>query len=214
MSKLILFLALLSLSFPSVLAQKVGWKKLGAAEKIWVLFHPFSANEAKQISQEAISVADSVAKAEGWVILKSGGEKDAFRHAYWMALLADRIGPKRAKWLGVTHEKKNRNDFEQGQKEEEALPDLKSQEMDLFNNDAGIYLVRNCENCPKSDIIKMVVSALENGELKIIKMDIKGNSLDLNGKLIPEKEWSGKWENRRVLSPSDFHLKAKTKVDP
>jgi hypothetical protein len=127
--------------------------------------------------------------------------------------MADRIGPKRAFKLGVAHEKKNRKDFLKGEEEEGALPDLRSKEMDLYNNQAGIVIAKQCEKCSKSTLIKKVVSVLEKGELKIIKMDEKGNSLDSSGNVIPQKAWEGKWENDRLMVPSDYHLDAKSKID-
>ena len=37
----------------------------------------------------------------------SGGQVDAFRHAYWMARLNEEIGKNAAKSLGKAHEKEN-----------------------------------------------------------------------------------------------------------
>lgn len=191
--------------FPfSLSAQKLTFFKLGSAEKWWVVNHIFVAKKAKEISQRSVLLSDSVAKAENFPNRQSGGEKDAFRHALWMALLAEEIGVKKALKLGIAHEKENRKDFEKGRKEDGALPDSVAVEMDLFNNTVGAKI---SEECTADSILICVKQKLYTGELRIVKMNLNGESLNGYDEPIPRELWEGKWENARLLVPSNELLK-------
>ncbi len=186
-------------------AQKMSFFKLGSAERWWVVSHIFVAKKSKEITQRSIQLSDSVAKAENFPNRQSGGEKDAFRHALWMALLAEEIGVKKALKLGVAHEKKNRKDFEKGRKEEGALPDSVAIEMDLYNNAVGAKI---SEECTADSILICVKQKLYAGELRIVKMNLKGESLNEYDEPIPRKLWEGNWKNERLLVPSNELLKS------
>ncbi|MAC94969.1 MAG: hypothetical protein CMC96_05675 [Flavobacteriales bacterium] len=203
MNKLILIFLLL-ISF-GLQAQKMSFFKLGSAERWWVVSHIFVAKKSKEITQRSIQLSDSVAKAENFPNRQSGGEKDAFRHALWMALLAEEIGVKKALKLGVAHEKKNRKDFEKGRKEEGALPDSVAIEMDLYNNAVGAKI---SEECTADSILICVKQKLYAGELRIVKMNLKGESLNEYDEPIPRKLWEGNWKNERLLVPSNELLKS------
>lgn len=200
MSRLLLFI-LLTMFFDNLHAQKL--KDLGCAEKVWVLTHPFSANKARKTSIETKQLVDSVAQTKDWLTMGTGGHKDAFRHGMWMALLSSRIGHKRAIWLGKAHEKKNKRDFRKERLEDGALPDQVAIEMDLINNKVGAEIGRNCKKCSRENIINQVLDALDAGQLSIIKMNKKGQFLNEENQIIPEENWQGKWENDRVLAPSN-----------
>jgi len=195
---------LLLISF-GLQAQKMSFFKLGSAERWWVVSHIFVAKKSKEITQRSIQLSDSVAKAENFPNRQSGGEKDAFRHALWMALLAEEIGVKKALKLGVAHEKKNRKDFEKGRKEEGALPDSVAIEMDLYNNAVGAKI---SEECTADSILICVKQKLYAGELRIVKMNLKGESLNEYDEPIPRKLWEGNWKNERLLVPSNELLKS------
>lgn len=209
MSKFLLFLFLLfSLG---VDAQNMTFFQLGFAEKWWVITHPSAAVKAKRLIKEVLDLTDSTAKVDSFPNLQSGGEKDAFRHALWMALLSKEIGAKKALKLGVAHEKTNRKDFKKGRKEEGAIPDLATEKMDLFNNKIGAQLADSCsEGGGKYALLECVKYKLYQGALKIIKMDSNGVSLDVENKRIPREEWEGSWENDRTLVPSDNLLKGQS----
>lgn len=186
-------------------AQKMSFFKLGSAERWWVVSHIFVAKKSKEITQRSIQLSDSVAKAENFPNRQSGGEKDAFRHALWMALLAEEIGVKKALNLGIAHEKENRKDFEKGRKEDGALPDSVAVEMDLFNNSVGAKI---SEECTADSILICVKQKLYDGEMKIVKMNLKGESLNEYDEPIPRKLWEGNWKNERLLVPSNELLKS------
>lgn len=194
------YLLILSIFYSvSVSGQDSAWKKLGCAEKRWVIFHPFVAKTAYQITQQVLVVMDSL-KTNNYFEgnTSSGSQADAVRHTYWMATLSAQIGSRRALKLGEAHEKKNKKDFKQGRLEDQFLPDAAAMEMDLRNNAKGAEVGQNEKN-----LLGNVLKALENGELFWIKQNDKGEFLDKNNQIIPLKEWSGKWENDRVLTSSN-----------
>ena len=182
-----------------------GFFDLGGAEKLWVVLHPFSAKKAKRISQESSLSAKEVAIKMNWVN-ESGGLMDAYRHTYWMSRLSCEIGPKRASWLGKAHEKKNYKDFKKAKVEDGSINDEINSKMDLFNNQVGIKQGESCKKSDSESLAKEVIELINSGSCRIIKMDSLGNSLNENGLIIPTNEWQGKWENQRVLTPSNVSL--------
>jgi len=200
----ILLICLILLGLNATAQQKSAWKRLGCAEKIWVLIHPFSAKKAQRLTALAIQQSDSVHKEINFPNPKSGGRKDALRHAYWMALLSNKIGPKRALWLGKAHEKKGKKDFEKGIKEDGSLADETAMKMDLLNNEFGAKIGKYCYDCDSKKLLETVLESLEKGELKIIKQNKQGQFLGENNQVIPTEEWNWKWENERVLISSDL----------
>lgn len=179
----------------------VQFKKLSCAEKRWVVFHPFVAKKALQLSLEARTVTAEVKQQQTLKGTGNGDQLDAFRHTYWMARLAQEIHWRKAKRLGIAHEKGNYRQFKKGRLEDDVLPDKISSEMDLFNNEVGLNLGKmNREQELKSEVIKLV----KEGKCKIIKTDATGNFLDEQNNIIPAEELKGKWENRKVLVNSDF----------
>ena len=120
-----------------------------------------------------------------------------------MALLSSHIGEKRAIWLGNAHEKKNKEDFEKGRLEDNTWVDEIAIKMDLTNNEFGARIGRFCRNCSDQKLLQTVIEALEHGELKIIKQNVKGEFLDKNNQIILEEKWVGTWQNERELVPSN-----------
>lgn len=106
--------------------------------KMWVVFHPFKAKKALEISVEATNVSDSIAKTDLLDRDIAGGQVDAFRHAFWTARLQQEIGKRAAISLGKTNEKDNYKTFKHHQTENGIVPDSASKEMDLFNNNIGL----------------------------------------------------------------------------
>lgn len=204
MNKLIaLLLIVLSIQLN---AQSKAFKNLGGAEKLWVVFHPFSAKKAYRLSQKTLHVTDSIQPYLRQQFNGSGSKLDAFKHAYWMSLLSSQIGPKRALWLGKAHEKKNKKDFENSRVEDGSQIDQMTIQMDLENNELGVRVGKYCKKCTKEKLRDSILEALESGELKIIRHNYSGQFLDDNNQVIPNKEWQGKFENKRNLVPSNFAL--------
>ncbi len=175
------------------------WKKfrqLSAAEKCWVMVHPFVAKKALKATEEARAMTLQIIKRKELKGDGNGGQVDAFRHTFWMARLTKEIGAKRAKSLGNAHEKGNYKDYKKRRLEDGVVPDEISSEMDYFNNAIGIDIgLMTSDN----DLKNIVVTAVRSGKCKIIKRNKKGIFLDIEGKLIREEDLKGKWENERCL---------------
>lgn len=178
------------------------FSKLSRPEKCWVIFHPFKAKKAFQISLEARRVSDSIQKTNLLDRDSNGGQVDAFRHCYWMATLAQKIGKCSAKSLGKAHEKGNYRQYKKGTLEEGTLPDHKSSMMDLKNNEIGIEIYKNNKKATKKELLLLIIKKIKEGNLQILKKDEKGNYLDCKGSLLTTNEYYGKWENSKCLTPS------------
>ena len=176
------------------------FKKLSCPEKRWVVFHPFVAKKALNISLEARNVTAEIKQQQLLKGMGNGDQLDAFRHTYWTARLAQEIHWRKAKRLGKAHEKGNYRQFKKGKLEDGALPDKISSEMDLFNNDVGLILGKSNK---KQEVKNEVIKLIKEGKCKMLKTDANGNFLDENNNIIPIEELKGKWENRKVLVDSD-----------
>lgn len=179
-----------------------GFSSLSSPEKWWVVWHPFKAKKALEVSLRALKVTDSIKKTGEIGKDINGGRLDAFKHTFWMASLSHRIGQKPSLKLGRAHEKGNYKSFLNGRPEDGALPDKVSSEMDLFNNEAGAKISGAFPKASESDLIQLTLEKLHNGDLKTIKKD--GNIfLTCKGDPIPEQSLTGNWENDKCLIPSN-----------
>lgn len=177
--------------------------KLSAPYKKWVVFHPFKAKKALEISMEATSVADSIAKTDVLDQDKAGGQADAFRHAYWTARLQQEIGKRAAISLGKAHEKDNYKTFKKHKTEDGLVPDQASKEMDLYNNKVGLQFSEKGILISKNELIHKIINAILKGDLKVIKKDSAGNFLTCDGEIIPSAALGHSWENSKCLIPSN-----------
>ena len=198
---------LLFLMFPLVLCSQTSlkaYKKLSKAEKCWVITHPFKAKKAYKTTLYVQKVVDSIQIQKSLGSHSIGNQLDAFKHAFWMWNLAEQIGCKAAHSLGKAHEKGNRQFFKKSFKEDGILPDSISTVMDLHNNHIGIQHFKKNKNPHLSTFekIKILINAVLNGELKMIKQKGKLQFLDLKNQIIPKKIWQQKWNNSKVLIPT------------
>jgi hypothetical protein len=205
MKKSLLILGLLF--FCNQLFAQTNWErfwKQSCPIKTWVLLHPFKAKKAFLISKDATKIADSIAKTSLLDKDVSGGQVDAFRHAYWMAKLHQEIGRSAARSLGKAHERDNYKSYKKHQLEDGVFPDFASQKMDLFNNKKGLTF--SIKNDKKSNIglIYKIINAIKKGDLKVIKKDKEGNYLTCNNELIPKQELN-KWNNKKCLITSNYN---------
>ncbi|QTE21538.1 DUF6973 domain-containing protein [Polaribacter cellanae] len=176
--------------------------KLSGPIKTWVLFHPFKAKKSLKISMETNRVADSIRKTNLLDGDPAGGQVDAFRHAYWMARLRQELGKSSARSLGKAHERDNYITYKKRKLEDGVLPDEISSEMDLYNNEEGLKLIRKNSEVSKNGLIFRIVNAIHAGKMKIIKKDKNGNFLTCDGKIIPKESLKGKWKNNKCLISS------------
>ena len=170
--------------------------------KRWALLHPFKAKKAFEISLEVNKVSDSLSKLNILDGDKAGGQIDAFRHAYWVARLQSELGKCAAKSLGKSYEKGNYRSYKKNRMEDSVLPDKKSSEMDLFNNDVGLSFSKKNDGRSIVGLQYKIINAVLEGKLKIIRKDRKGNFLTCNGKIIKENELR-QWQNNKCLINSN-----------
>jgi len=177
--------------------------KLPRPEKCWVISHPFKAKRAFKISKVTQALSDSIKNTNLLDGDANGGQVDAFRHSYWMAILSKEIGVKAARKLGKKHEKGNYIYYKKHKYEDGTIPDEISSEMDLFNNEIGITIFTNNKDASKIDIQKATIQYIKEGRMRIIKKNDKGEFLDCKGNIISEAELKGKWKNNKCLIFSD-----------
>ncbi|WP_298779554.1 hypothetical protein [uncultured Polaribacter sp.] len=177
--------------------------KLSKPKRTWVLFHPFKAKKSLEVSKETNKIADSIKKTNLLDGDASGGQVDAFRHAYWMARLRQEIGKSAARSLGKAHEKENYLTFKKRALEDGVVPDEISSKMDLYNNEEGLKLMSKGSSVSKKGLIYRIINAIKNGKMKVIKKDKNGNFLNSEGKIISKDSLKGKWKNDKCLVPSN-----------
>jgi hypothetical protein len=177
--------------------------KLSGPAKKWAALHPFKAKKALIISLDAKRIADSIQKTNLLDGDASGGQVDAFRHAFWMARLRQQLGKTTAKTLGKTHEKENYIVFKKQRFEDGNIPDEVSSKMDLWNNNQGLLLTVKGSKISKKGLIFKVINAIRAGKMKIIKKDSQGRFLTCEGNTIHKNELKGRWKNNKCLVISD-----------
>jgi hypothetical protein len=180
--------------------------QLSHAEKNWVLFHPFIAKKAFHCTERARFVTDSL-RINGILKDGNGGQLDAFRHAYWMALLTQKISPRKAEHLGEVHEKGNYQDWKKGKEEDSLRADSMMCVMDLKNNSSGIEIGKKFSNdtsIAKIPLESLVLKELRAGKLVMIKKNAAGQFLDESGRLIVLEQYNQKWFIPKVLVRTDY----------
>ena len=196
---------LLSFYFQDPLVAQSPFSQVSRPEKAWVILHPFKAFAAYRITKVVERDVDSILKSGVIGNDNNGGLLDAFKHTYWMASLARKIGVKQSLKLGRAHEKGNFLQFKHHRLEDKLLPDSVSSEMDLRNNSKGVSLILKGENVSQKEIQKIVLDTLFKGQLTVIKKDEQGRFLTCDGALISMRDWVGKWNIPKCLVYSFAH---------
>ena len=194
-------------SFGEVNAQtnyRKGFHQLSRPEKWWVFFHPFIAKKAFRLTEKARSAAKEAVKNQWLDNDENGGQVDAFRHAYWMALLSQHICWRKARSLGNAHEKGNYLDFKKHRLEEGALPDSASGAMDLFNNKIGIEIGRMNKKLPEEELKSMVRDSILTGKMKVIFKNQYGEALDCDSKRIDPEKYRQQWNIPKCIMNSNY----------
>jgi hypothetical protein len=178
-------------------------QKISCPEKWWAVRHPFVAGKTYQLTKLSLSVTDSIGKNGLLDNNINGGRLDAFKHSFWMATLAQNIHWKKAKSLGMAHEKGNYRSFIKASKK--GLIDGHDQvsaDMDLWNNEKGIAIGMACKCFEQNILQQAVLDSILNGSMRIIRMNSKGEFLDSEGNVLPVENYKGKWINDKCLVPS------------
>ena len=183
---------------------KKSFSKLSSPEKKWIAFHPFKAKKAFTTTIEVTKTIDSIANVGIIGTDNNGGYLDALKHSFWMAALTQQIGDRSAEKLGKAHEKGNYEHYLKNKMEDGLLPDKAASEMDLFNNRVGISVGKQFSTSSKSILIERLLDSLNEGKLRILSKDAKGNFLDCNNIIIPNDSLK-KWDTKKCLVPSNFY---------
>ncbi|MEN8186590.1 MAG: hypothetical protein ABFR05_05625 [Bacteroidota bacterium] len=173
--------------------------ELSSPEKWWVVFHPFKAKKAYHISEKTLKITDSISNTEIIGNDFNGGKLDAFKHSFWMAYLTRNIGKRAALKLGEAHEKGNYQSFKKNKKEDGYVHDKISSEMDIYNNEIGANIAIQNPESTLTDLENLIIKAINQGKMKVIKKDSTGNFLTCEGVIIPVDSLKGKWENEKCL---------------
>jgi hypothetical protein len=181
-----------------------GFFSLSPPVKLWVILHPFAACKASEITEKALATAKSIKDDPRLDGLENGGQADAFRHAYWMALMSQNFNCSKAFRLGRAHERGNIRDFRKGRLEEGELPDSVSIAMDLYNNCVGVHIGFENRKASEIELAEIVIRAILAGEMMIIKRNEQGQFLNCENEVIQHEDWRGIWNNERCLVKSNF----------
>ncbi len=202
-----LFSVIILLFFTGFVSAQGTWNsfwQLSGPEKCWVLSHPFIANKARKLTIVADSTSRYMKKngmLDGDI---SGGQIDAFRHAYWMAIMSQNFCWKKAIALGKAHEKGNFNQFKKGRTDEESsLPDSISGVMDLFNNEAGARIGCQNKDLGHDSLKELISNEIRNGKMKIILKNKNGDFTDCDGNIIDLKLYLKRWNVPKCIVKSD-----------
>ena len=102
-------------------------------------------------ANEAYKTANKIGDKKGWNKAEvHQGRTDAFRHAYWSAILAKKIGPDKAEAVTSLHEREHENS------------ELENY-MDINNNNVGIDIIRKNPKISKKRLIEMIIDKIEKG---------------------------------------------------
>lgn len=168
--------------------------------------HPFIAKKAFRITTHVRFVTDSIAQ-HGILKDGNGGQLDAFRHAYWMASLAQKIPAHKAEKLGKAHEKGNYLGWKNGIEEDSMRADSIMCVMDLKNNATGIQLGKEFKadtSSSKKKLEELVLKNVKSGKMVIVKKNSSGQPEDVSGRIIIAGNYKGKWYIPKVLVRSDY----------
>jgi hypothetical protein len=198
---------LLTLTFTSSRSQSVlkQYRALPKAEKRWVRQHPHAALKVRSITSIVRKEVIEYSRKNLVDTLFNGGTADAFRHCYWMALCAQKIGSKKALSLGEAHEKGNREQFDKGLTEDAVLQDSISCLMDLYNNRIGIGMVSD-QKIKDAETLKFhILEKIKQGELRVLKRNNMNQFIDCEGNaVIKPIENQRKWQLPYCLVPSNL----------
>jgi hypothetical protein len=186
------------------------FRGLSLPEKCWVGTHPFIAKRSYIITQKTLKVTldvKSSGQLDGDI---NGGQVDAFKHALWMAALVQEIPWRKARRLGLAHEKGNNIEFRKAARRGEmSSHDLTSIAMDIWNNHRGIDIGLKHPGETIAVLAEKVKRSILKGEMRIIRKDADGRFLDLNHEVINPEVIKGKWDNPKMVVPSDFQFRAR-----
>jgi hypothetical protein len=141
-------------------------------EIIWGITHPLIVYKVHKISIIAYQISDSLAQ-NNILAGASGGYLDAFKHCFWMALLAQQIGAHRALRLGVIHENLNYWRFRRTKIGAHSILSW----MDLKNNELGLQLAKSVPQNSQQELITLILKTVQSGKAWVVEVDSLGSFL-------------------------------------
>ncbi len=201
--KKIFFLILLSLCIttPSFTQnKKLLFESLTLKDKVWSLCNINAIKKSLSESKDVLNIIDSLSIFDEKFYDKKieSGKCDAFRHLLWMYKLSSTIGVEKARRIGNMYENYNAYIYKINP---QSGYDKASMDMDLYNNEVGIYLY--LKYAKNELIIDYIKQTIEEGYVKIVSKNKDFQNLDINNSVIENKNWKGKWENQRCLIDSN-----------
>jgi len=175
---------------------------LPCAEKQWVLLHPFIAKNVYKLSEHAIFEAKRLINDTTLDGDLNGGQLDAFRHAFWMALITQKYGPRKAFSLGRAHEKGNYQYFKKNKQEDGTLPDFESSQMDYLNNDVGIEIGKMFSNISHDSLKIYIIYKIKEGKLYVLKKSEHGIFITCDGDYVCDS--CKIWVKNKCIVPSNY----------
>jgi hypothetical protein len=174
-------------------------------EKKWVRNHPIAALKIKKETNVTRQIVQQLKNSGELDTLSNGGKLDAFRHAYWMAKIAKRIGAKKAIFFGEIHEKGNYEHFLKNITEDAELQDSISCEMDLLNNKVGVEITKLKATITNEELKQIVIEKIKNGKLYILKHNKENKLTDCdNNVVLRQNKDLKKWNINYCLVQSNY----------
>jgi hypothetical protein len=118
----------------------------------------FGRLDFKDIHDAAFAVADDRFPPVGPNGGRNDNHNDAFRHAYWNALLTQRFGEQWAKDYATAHEQIPGNEADR-------------EAMDLYNNELGRRIAAEHPDASPEELAGLVQQAVRNGDAVVIDMN-------------------------------------------
>ncbi len=200
--KFFVFFMLTCFFFNNYLAQNI---KIGREEKKWVFIHPIASWKIKKIAKKCFVIYQDSSIKNKLDRFDSGGQRDAFRHVFYMAAFAQKIKVKKLKKLGMAHEKQNYLDFLNLKTEFGELADSLNCIMDLENNELGFKIGLLHKKTNLTELSHIVLLRILSGEALIMKRNSKGQYLSCQNEIIELENYKNKWQIPKCLVSSNFH---------
>jgi hypothetical protein len=123
-------------------------------------------SDFSDIKEDAFAAADERYSSPD----RNDDHNDAFRHAYWNALMASRFGGDWAEDYGTAHEQRPGNEASR-------------EAMDLYNNEVGRRIASENPDASSEELANLVEQAVRNGEMVVVGPD--GESLVYSDQIAP-----------------------------
>ncbi len=180
-----------------------GIRSLRWSQKVWVMKHPFVALPAYRLTKRVLGVtnqkkSDSILDGDA-----NGGQVDAFRHSFWMAMLAQKIAYNKVIALGLAHEKDDYRNYKRDLIEDGSPGDSLASLMDKINNKAGADIGHANRSCSERELEDLICKAIKDGKMVVLWKDTKQNYLTCQGDVLSMEEYKGHWFKPKCIKASN-----------